>query len=126
VFIGHSPPFWAEISGDVSAENRNEYPNGPVVPGGALPRLMETYPNLYCGWDAVSGYNGLTRDPEYGWEFMERFSDRILFGTDICDPSNTHQHAEYLRTSHAEGRISDAAFENISWRTANQLFSLRL
>ncbi|MBU4200418.1 MAG: amidohydrolase family protein [Verrucomicrobia bacterium] len=126
VFIGHSQPFWAEISGDVTTENRNTYPKGPIVPGGALPRLMNTYPNLYCGWDAASGYNGLTRDPEYGWSFMERFSDRILFGTDICDPSNNHQHAEYLRTSHADGRISDASFENISWRTANQLFGLGL
>lgn len=41
VFIGHSPPFWAEISADVSIDNRNAYPNGPVLPGGALPRLMD-------------------------------------------------------------------------------------
>ena len=124
VFIGHSQPFWAEISGDVTAENRNTYPAGPVVSGGAVPRLMEAYPNLYCGWDAGSGYNGLTRDPEFGWSFMERFSERILFGTDICDPSNNHRHAEYLRTSHADARLSDIAFENISWRTANRLFGL--
>lgn len=124
VFIGHSQPFWAEISGDVTIENRNGRPAGPVVPGGTVPRLMETYPNLYCGWDAGSGYNGLTRDPEFGWSFMERFSARILFGTDICDPSDNHRHAEYLRTSHADGRISDIAFENISWRTANRLFGL--
>lgn len=126
VFIGHSQPFWAEISGDVSAANRNTYPEGPIAPGGTLPRLMDKYPNLYCGWDARSGYNGLTRDPEFGWSFMERFSERILFGTDICDPTNNHRHAEYLRESHAGGRISDAAFENISWRTANRLFGLGL
>ena len=126
VFIGHSQPFWAEISGDVTVGNRNTYPQGPVVPGGAVPRLMNAYPNLYCGWDAGSGYNGLTRDPEFGWSFMERFSERILFGTDICDPSNVHKHAEYLRTSRANGRISDAAFENISWRSANRLFRLGL
>lgn len=125
-FIGHSQPFWAEISGDVTVENRNTYPAGPVVTGGTVPRLMEAYPNLYCGWDAGSGYNGLTRDPEFGWSFMERFSERIVFGTDICDPSNKHQHAEYLRTSHADGRLSDTAFENISWCTANRLFGLGL
>jgi predicted TIM-barrel fold metal-dependent hydrolase len=124
VFIGHSQPFWAEISADVTFENRNTYPVGTVVPGGAVPRLMVAYPNLYCGWDAGSGYNALTRDPEFGWAFMERFSERILFGTDICDPSNTHRHAEYLRTSQANGRLSDKAFKNISWRAANRLFRL--
>ena len=125
-FIGHSQPFWAEISGDVTRENRNTYPPGPVVPGGVVPRLMETYPNLVCGWDAGSGYNALVRDPAFGWAFMERFNDRILFGTDICDPSNRHLHADYLRRSHAEGHISDTTFEKISWRNANTLFKLGL
>jgi predicted TIM-barrel fold metal-dependent hydrolase len=124
VFIGHSQPFWAEISGDLTDENRNTYPRGPVVPGGAIPRLLKAYPNLYCGWDAGSGYNALTRDPEFGWAFMEHFSERILFGTDLCDPSDNHRHAEYLRTSQAEGRLSPGAFENISGGTANRLFGL--
>ena len=126
VFIGHSQPFWAEISGDVTNETRNTYPKGPVTPGGVLPKLMEQHSNLYCGWDAGSGYNAFTRDPEFGWSFMEQFKDRILFGTDICDPTNDHRHAEYLRQSHADGRISDEAFENISWRNANRLLKLGL
>ncbi len=124
IFIGHSQPFWAEISGDLTPEQRNTYPKGPVAPGGTVPRLMETYSNLYCGWDAGSGYNALTRDPEFGWKFMERFQDRILFGTDICDPSNDHRHAEYLRRSFQEGRISEQAFENISGRNAARLFRI--
>ena len=126
VFIGHSQPFWAEISGDVTLDNRNIYPQGPVVPGGTVPRLMETYPNLYCGWDASSGYNALTRDSAFGWAFMERFNDRILFGTDICDPTNDHHHAAYLRQSLADGHLSEATCENISWRNANRLFKLGL
>jgi predicted TIM-barrel fold metal-dependent hydrolase len=124
IFIGHSPAFWSEISGDLTEENRNLYPTGPVAPEGAVPRLLETYANLYCGWDANSGFNGLTRDPEFGWSFMERFHDRILFGTDICDPTNNHRHAEYLRTSFADGHISQEALGNISWRNANRLFKL--
>ncbi|NLF23775.1 MAG: amidohydrolase [Lentisphaerae bacterium] len=125
-FIGHSQPFWAEISADVTLNNRNTYPTGPVVPGGVVPRLMATYPNLYCGWDAGSGYNALTRDPVFGWAFMERFGDRILFGTDICAPTNDHRHAEYLRRSLADGKLSTATFEKISWRNANRLFGLGL
>ncbi len=125
-FIGHSPPFWAEISSDVTLENRNAYPGGPVRPGGTIPRLMATYPNLWCGWDAASGYNALTRDPEFGWNFMEQFNERILFGTDICAPSNKHLHAAWLRQSVADGKISRETFENISWRNANRLFKLGL
>ena len=125
-FIGHSGTFWAEISGNVTLENRTIYPPGPVVPGGTISRLMETYPNLVCGWDAGSGYNALTRDPAFGWAFMERFNERILFGTDICAPTNQHNHAAYLRQSLADGHISEATFENISWRNANRLFKLGL
>ena len=126
IFIGHSSAFWSEISGAVNDEKRNQYPSGPVEAGGAVPRLMANYRNLYCGWDATSGFNGLTRDPEFGWSFMERFKDRILFGTDICDPLVPHRHADYLRTSFGEGRISREAFENISWRNANRPFALGL
>jgi len=76
--------------------------------------------------EITADFNGLTRDPEFGWSFMERFSYRILFGTAICDPLIPHRHADYLRTSFAEGRISRAAFDNISWRNANRLFGLGL
>lgn len=126
MFIGHSQPFWAEISGDADNNNRRSYPTGPVTPGGALPKLMERFSNLYCGWDAGSGFNGLTRDPEFGWSFMEKFKDRILFGTDICDVGNDMQHAAYLRQSLQDKRISREAFENISWRNANRLLKLGL
>jgi len=126
VFIGHSQPFWAEISGGLTAETRGGYPEGAVVPGGTVPRLMARHPNLYCGWDAGSGYNGLTRDPEFGWQFMAEFSDRILFGTDICDPTNDHMHAAYLRQSFADGHISEETFEKISWQNANRLLKLGL
>jgi len=76
--------------------------------------------------EITAGFNGFTRDPEFGWSIMERLNDRILFGTEICDPLVSHRHPDYLRTSFAEGRISREAFENISWRNANQLFGLGL
>jgi predicted TIM-barrel fold metal-dependent hydrolase len=126
VFIGHSQPFWAEISGNLSEAERNGYPPGPVAPGGALVRLLDRFPNLCCGWDAGSGYNALTRDAEFGYRFMETYRERILFGTDICSPKNDHQHAPYLRAARSAGRISQEAFEAISWRNANRLLRLGL
>lgn len=126
IFIGHSQPFWAEVGGDLTEAARNSYPPGPVAPGGALVRLLDRYPNLHCGWDAGSGYNALTRDAEFGYRFMETYRDRILFGTDICSPKNNHLHAQYLRQARSTGRISQDAFEDISWRNANRLLQLGL
>ena len=56
VLLGHSQPFWAEISSDVSEENRNGYPTGPVRPG-RVPELMREYPNLHGDLSAGSGHN---------------------------------------------------------------------
>ncbi len=124
IFIGHSQPFWAEISGDVTAENRNTYPKGKVASGGTILKLLETYANLYAGFDAGSGYNALTRDQEFGYSFIEKFQDKLLFGTDICSPKNNHRHAEFLRSACKEGLISQEALEKISWQNANRILKL--
>jgi len=87
--LGHSQPFWSEISADNNEELRNEYPTGKVIEG-RIPKLMREYGNLYCDLSAGSGANAMMRDPEYAAKFMEEFSDRLLYGCDICAPSNTH------------------------------------
>jgi len=81
-FIGHANGFWASISGAATAADFGAYPRGEVTPGGALDRLMEKYPNLYCDLSAGSGANALSRDPKFGREFVIRRADRLLFGTD--------------------------------------------
>lgn len=87
--LGHSQPFWSEISADNNEELRNEYPTGKVTEG-RIAELMREYGNLYCDLSAGSGANAMMRDPEYAAKFMEEFSDRLLYGCDICAPSNTH------------------------------------
>ncbi len=62
VFLGHSQPFWAEISGDVSEEARGGYPTGPVTPGRVV-ELMRRYPGLHGDLSAGSGFNAISRDP---------------------------------------------------------------
>jgi predicted TIM-barrel fold metal-dependent hydrolase len=81
-FIGHAPGFWGSISGDATQADLGGYPKGPVVPGGALDRLMGKYPNLYGEFSAGSGANSIRRDLEFGREFIIRRADRLLFGTD--------------------------------------------
>jgi hypothetical protein len=123
-FFGHSQPFWAEIAPDYGEAGRNGYPKGPVRPGGRLPQLFARYPNLYGDLSAGSGYNAVSRDPEFGYRFMEEHQDRLLFGTDICAPSNDTPLARHLAAALSEGKLSAQAHEKITWRNAALLLKL--
>jgi predicted TIM-barrel fold metal-dependent hydrolase len=85
-FIGHGPGWWASISGDAQPADFLGYPKRPVKPGGAIDRLMDTYPNIYGELSAGSGAGALSRDPVFGRDFLIRRQDRILFGTDYLEP----------------------------------------
>ena len=116
LFFGHSQKFWAEI-GQVDEESRNGYPTGKVVPG-RIPALLRKYPNLRGDLSAGSGYNAVTRDPEFGWAFLEEFQDQLYFGTDICAPGNMHSPmmklSAFLDEAMLKGKISYTAYEKIS------------
>jgi predicted TIM-barrel fold metal-dependent hydrolase len=85
-FIGHGPGWWASISGDVTERDLGGYPKTKVAPGGAIDRLMDKYPNLYGDLSAGSGAGAISRDLEFGREFLIRRQDRICFGTDFLSP----------------------------------------
>jgi predicted TIM-barrel fold metal-dependent hydrolase len=85
-FIGHGPGWWASISGDAKAADFLGYPKRPVQPGGAIDRLMDSFPNIYGELSAGSGAGALSRDPAFGRAFLIRRQDRILFGTDYLEP----------------------------------------
>ncbi len=126
VFLGHSQPFWAEIGGDVTDETRGGYPKGNVAPGGRVVELMERYDNLHGDLSAGSGYNAVSRDPAFGYQFMERFQDRLLFGTDITYVELEPPLPAYLKEAVEDGRISPEAYEKIAWRNADRVFKLGL
>ena len=84
IFIGHAPGFWAHISGDDRAA-KEFYSTGPVMPGGRVLHLLDTYSNLYADLSAGSGFTAITRDPAFGKQFLERYQDRLLFGRDYFD-----------------------------------------
>ncbi len=126
VFFGHSPGFWSEISGDVSPETKNSYPSTPVKPGGALVRLLRSYPGLHGDLSAGSGLNALMRDPEHAYGFMEEFQDRLLFGLDFCSVKNDMQHVAWLAAARDAGHISDDVYEKIMWKNADRLLGLGL
>ena len=89
--LGHSQLFWSEMSSDITEDMRGDYPKGKIKEG-RIPKLMREYENLYCDLSATSGANAMMRDPEYTAKFMEEFSDRILYGCDICTPTNSFQY----------------------------------
>jgi len=110
IFIGHGQHFWAEISADVKDEDFGRYPEGKVIRPGAVERLLSTHPNAYADLSAGSAWNAITRDPEHGIWFLERFQDRLLFGTDICRYDQELPMIEYLRS----GVLSPQAYEKIT------------
>ncbi len=116
-FLGHSQKFWAEIA-PCTAEERNGYPTGKVHPGGRIPELMRKYPNLCGDLSAGSGYNAITRDPEFGYAFLEEFKDRLYFGTDICSSDDFDNEmlmlSDFLDDAVMNGKISYDAYEKIS------------
>jgi uncharacterized protein len=123
-FIGHSMAIWAAISGDCTEANWLGYPTGPVTPGGRLVELLERYDNMWCDISAGSGNNGLTRDPDFGYAFMEQFQDRILWGSDLCWPEQEVPQTATLKNALTGGHISQQVFDKIAFQNATHLLGL--
>lgn len=124
--IGHSPGFWAEISGDLTPIDKFIYPTGPVATEGSLIRLLRSYPNLYADISARSGLNAINRDRDFGVRFLNEFQDRILFGTDVCfaDPEGDIPTLQYLRELLSGGAISREVFDKITGTNALKVLVL--
>jgi predicted TIM-barrel fold metal-dependent hydrolase len=94
IFVGHAHGFWASISGDVTEDQFQSYPDSDVAPGGALDRLMSEYPNLYGDLGAGSGANAIARDLEFGREFVIRNADQLVWSSDYLAPGNNVRQLE--------------------------------
>lgn len=112
--FGHSAMFWAHISADVTEETMNTYPTGKVTDG-YIAKIMRECDNLYCDISAASGMNALMRDPEYTARFIEEFSDRILYGCDVCTPTERFSFRlnEFLDKMLDDGMISSENYYKI-------------
>lgn len=124
--IGHSTVFWTEISGDVTEASRGQYPKTPVTEGGRIVALMRKYPNLYCDISAGSGHGAMMRDPDFTARFIEEFSDRILYGCDICFATNTHPFpfVDFLEQMVADGNISEENYRKLVRENAIRILKL--
>jgi predicted TIM-barrel fold metal-dependent hydrolase len=124
--LGHSQPFWSEIGDNVNEENRNTYVSGKVQEG-RLPYLLREYENLYCDLSAGSGANALMRDRDYAAKFIEEFSDRLMYGTDICMHGQTFPFAfdEFLTSMRESGEISEENYYKLVRGNACRLLGIQ-
>ncbi|MBR7112323.1 MAG: amidohydrolase family protein [Clostridia bacterium] len=124
-YIGHAKAFWSEIS-ELGDENAREKTSKEPVVEGRLPHLMRKYKNLYCDLSAASGSNAMMRDRAYAARFLTEFSDRVLYGCDICNEKSTYQYefAEFLDGLAADGSISEATYRKVLRENAMTLFQL--
>lgn len=128
VFLAHSQVFWSEtgILEKTDAKTRYGYPSGPVRREGRAVTLMREYPNLHGDLSAGSGFNAISRDPEFGLRFMEEFQDRLYWGTDIARDPQELPIVPYFRKLKEERLIPDQVYEKITWRNASRLLKLNL
>ncbi len=124
IFLGHGPPFWAEIARLETPMSRAGYPKGKVEEEGVVPKLMRKYPNLWGDLSSGSGYNALTRDPDYGVKFLNEFQYRLAFCTDICYPDATPALPALLENFKKQDLLSEAVFEKIAPGNAIRLLKL--
>jgi len=121
--VGHSQYFWREISENVASE-KSVYASGKVN-GGRVAELLRKYPNLYCDLSAGSGFNALNRDHEHAYRFIEEFSDRLMYGTDICRAKQETKLAFWLDDSYKKGMITRENYIKICRGNAIKLFNLK-
>ena len=124
VFVGHAMAFWAEIASNVEEETRGGYPPGPVTGPGRVPELLRKYPNLYGDLSAGSGFNAISRDPDFGCRFLEEHQDKLLFGTDICHVNQEVPIVPWLHQAREQGRISEQCYQKITRANAQRLLGL--
>ena len=86
---------------------------------------MCKYPNLCGDLSANSVYNAIARDPEFAYEFLEEFQDRLYYDTDICSPENIDHPmlklASFLDDAVLNNKISYEAYLKISRLNALKL-----
>ena len=121
--VGHSQCFWSHITADVNSEDWFWYPQGKVTPGRVV-ELMREYPNLYGDLSAGSGFNAVSRDPDFGYRFLEEFSDRLMFATDICNPTNVIKLGPWIDEAVKTGCLSEENYKKICRDNAISIFNL--
>ncbi|MFI3226278.1 MAG: amidohydrolase family protein [Clostridia bacterium] len=112
VYIGHSQPFWSEIDLCDGNTDRDGYNSGPVK-AGRLVDLLSNYENLYGDLSANSGGNAIMRDPDFGNAFLEKFQDKLMYGTDTLSTNLHYPLGAYLDSLLAQNKLTRETYAKI-------------
>ena len=118
-FIGHGPGWWAEISADVTEDDKSGYPKGAVKAPGRIDHLLEEYPNLHADLSATSAYNALLRDRALTKSFLEKHHRKLLFGTDRFVKEEEPLMIELLHEMQLPQAMAEAIFSGNAERMLN-------
>jgi predicted TIM-barrel fold metal-dependent hydrolase len=137
-FIGHADAFWANLSADYT--NESAYPTGKIKRGGVTDKLLGDYPNLFADLSANSGNNALSRDPEFTVDFLHRYEDKLIFGSDCActdgkgagvaqagNPAASRLAGKCVARetlSLLRGTLTPAAFRKVTWENAQRIHRL--
>lgn len=80
VFIVHGPGWWAHMG---SEKTGDVYPKGRIGEPGEVLRILEEYKNVYADISAFSGLNAISRDRDFSRRFLNKMSNKIIYGTDF-------------------------------------------
>ncbi len=133
--FGHGPVFWAEIAKletpgersyifSIKGHQIGYLPKTPIKEEGVVPKLLRRYRNLLCDLSDFTACNAMTRDPEYTFQFVEEFQDRLYFGTDMCFPTMPVDLVRHLTEWKDAGKISEKVFNKIARENAIRLLGL--
>ena len=124
--IGHSQSFWIEMSGDApkDRDGRNSWGDGKVTSGGRIPQLFAKYPNLYGDLSANSGGQAIMRDSKFGLDFLEKYSDRLFFATDMVNTDMVFPLGQWLDKQLELGNITKDTYEKICYKNAQDILGL--
>lgn len=124
IFIGHGPGFWAEFGTLRKPEDRYGYPTYDIDGEGMVFTLMREYKNLYVDISAGSGYNALNRNLNYTKAFLNEFSDRVLFGSDICYHDDVIKQSSFMNKLLDENYINEEVYDKIARENAFKLLKI--
>ncbi|MCD6335221.1 MAG: amidohydrolase family protein [Candidatus Latescibacteria bacterium] len=112
IFLGHAPGFWRELADDADT-NPDMYPDGAVSSEGRLWGLFDAYPNLWADLSAGSARLALSRDPDIGRRFIEKYHERLLFGRDCFDGDMMALLKEMDFSEHIFRRVTETNATNL-------------
>ncbi len=64
------------------------------------------------------------RDPEFGLQFLETYSKRLFFATDMVNTDMVFPLGQWLDEQTAAGNLSRESYEKICFKNAQSVFGL--